>query len=505
MICKVCKVFIYSIESLTCSKCNNHFHHNCLNITSAYYMANTERWKDFKCDACQHTLQQKSPQEQECSNKPSTSNHSNSLPLTPASANDNVTQRRPRQLIPSVHQHNSHDDVSILDISCQSLPGVVESGEQLGELRERNSNLCIQLDIANTEIENLSLEIASLKKQLAEKNMKIELYKAVGLDETKNSHKLYPKFYSPQYRNIQVGYPRTSPIEFTRRAVTHMDPNGHNNTTLRAESAADVESRKLLHSRPDSPLGETPVFRATDELASIRPDAYKKTSNTRISSKSTTQPSQKRRVLIISDEQGRGICQLLQGLLGEEFRVQSVIKPYATMDQVLESCSLLCKGYGKNDYIVILGGSNDKDPIRLKSLLYYNLSLLVNMNVILCNVSTNANLNEDKINSTFRHLCSRFTHTTFLDVSDSECSHRMRLNKLYACRVLLREICRIHHTQKYWDYISSRQSQTTYVNPKTQTNSVTLVDMQTQTDLVTSSDLNANTEMPGESLDFFRA
>lgn len=443
-------------------------------------MANMARWKSFTCDTCQRHVQRQEPPKQDKSSSSSPSSPSNSShtdPLTPISAHENVTQRRPRQLIPSLHQQN--DSIN-LDLSYQSLPGVIENGEQLEDLRESNHKLRAELETANGEIENLSLEISSLKKLLAEKTKKIDLYKAVGLEDSIPAHKPYLKFYSPQYRKIQMGSARKTPLIYTS-LVAQPDPKEKFTKIL------PTKDSKLNHNRPESSPGNTIESRAKNELESIQ-----------ISAKKKTQSLHMHRIMILADEQGRGLRELLQKLLGEKFSVESVIKPYATMDQVLRSCSTLCKDYGENDCIIILGGSNDKDPVRLKSLLYYNLSMLGKTKIILCNVRNNMYLNENKVNYTYRHLCSRFANTTFLDLSDEEYFNRERFNKLYVCRVMLREILGIRYAQKIAQYAKSRQNLSgfgrTHLMTNTQTCMLTLADKQTQTDSMASADTNAKIE-----------
>lgn len=168
-------------------------------------------------------------------------------------------------------------------------------------------------------------------------------------------------------------------------------------------------------------------------------------------SKSVVPPPIQRRALVLSDESGRGINKILRNLLGSGYNVESVIKPDASLDNVLDSSHRLCNDFTRKDIVIIVAGCNDKDPLRLQSMLYSNLSHLANTNVLLCKFGASKYLNDAKVSSTFKFVCSRFPHVTYIceDVKHS---------RLYAGRNILREILRVEYKQKYLQYINNLET-----------------------------------------------
>lgn len=91
----------------------------------------------------------------------------------------------------------------------------------------------------------------------------------------------------------------------------------------------------------------------------------------------------KHRVLLLADETGRNLRRILQKQLGPNYTVTSILKPYATIEQILAGSVSHCKDYIKLDYIIILGGRNDTNVIKFQSALYHCLKELENTNVLL--------------------------------------------------------------------------------------------------------------------------
>lgn len=64
-------------------------------------------------------------------------------------------------------------------------------------------------------------------------------------------------------------------------------------------------------------------------------------------------------VLILGDSHGRGLTQTISARLGSKFKVMSIIKPNAVFDDVVMDIENLCSSFNKNDYVVIIAGTND--------------------------------------------------------------------------------------------------------------------------------------------------
>lgn len=305
--------------------------------------------------------------------------------------------------------------------------------------------------------------MATLRASLADYKTKYDFLKTLGFTGSGVNRGVTssPRFFSPQYRKLdlsvlQIGYPRKSPREFTTRVIERMDLSNTTSTGLLRKA-----------SKFDAPPAPAPVPSAPTSSTSVhQPAAIHQSTETEPEKKSHPEPYQPK-ILLLADEHGKGMNKLLKNVLGNKYNVESVIKPYATLDQVLNSCTRLSKDYTKNDFVLIAAGSNDKDPLKLQSMLYYNMNKLTNTNVILCSVGLGQGkyLNERKINSTFKLLCSRFEHTSFLEIHDGRSA-----SKLYACRLLRREVLKTSYKCKFSEYQSELSKvQDVLVNVGTQT------------------------------------
>lgn len=67
----------------------------------------------------------------------------------------------------------------------------------------------------------------------------------------------------------------------------------------------------------------------------------------------------KPKVLIIADSHGRLCGKILQGKLKEDFQVLSIYKPNAKFHRVVENIDALTSSFTKQDYVVLMGGTND--------------------------------------------------------------------------------------------------------------------------------------------------
>lgn len=114
--------------------------------------------------------------------------------------------------------------------------------------------------------------------------------------------------------------------------------------------------------------------------------------------------------------------------------------------------------------IIFLVGTNDTNPIKLQSFIFYYVSKLQNTNVILTSVGKNHYLNKNKVNELLYHISILFKSTaTYIRIPNGK-------NKLISCRLIFREILRLNYTQNYTDNLSIKKS---YVDKVTQTDFIT--------------------------------
>uniref|UniRef100_A0A8D8T3Y6 FLYWCH-type domain-containing protein n=1 Tax=Cacopsylla melanoneura TaxID=428564 RepID=A0A8D8T3Y6_9HEMI len=102
-----------------------------------------------------------------------------------------------------------------------------------------------------------------------------------------------------------------------------------------------------------------------------------------------TRKRPKAKVLLISDSMLRDVGQVLSSVLPYS-TVSSVIYPNATFDNVIHSLSELSKGYTKQDYVIIMGGTNNIHNLEPNTSAHINLSPIYEINkftnIILCSI-----------------------------------------------------------------------------------------------------------------------
>ncbi|KAG5861041.1 hypothetical protein JTB14_021677 [Gonioctena quinquepunctata] len=65
------------------------------------------------------------------------------------------------------------------------------------------------------------------------------------------------------------------------------------------------------------------------------------------------------KILILCDEIGYGLRKSMSKSIGEEFTIETIIKPGAYFVNVIEDVVELSMNFGLNDYIIVIAGSND--------------------------------------------------------------------------------------------------------------------------------------------------
>lgn len=76
--------------------------------------------------------------------------------------------------------------------------------------------------------------------------------------------------------------------------------------------------------------------------------------------------SRKRKVLILADSHGRGIRELISERLSHTYSITSSIKPNAIFEDVIKDYEDVTQHFGKEDCIIIIGGTNDLDSFDFK-------------------------------------------------------------------------------------------------------------------------------------------
>lgn len=378
MKCKVCLTNISSTEKVECTLCKNKYHHNCVNITTAYYMANyaTHR-QNYTCDSCTRTAESK--------------DQSSSLDERYAEP-CYVTERKLRR--------NSNE--SLVDLSYQSLPNMYDqTNQEYNDLKCENERLKLEIAAAHTEIDNLNSENTKLMEEKNEYEKKLNLCRSVGLGDIHKGNTSSPKrFLSPRYRNIQtdklkIGFPRTSLSNLTNNVVQHIGEvvvSPHREKSLGSSDIVNVTVQEFRNKGPNETFHI--ITNNLEKLITLQPTDYDAEKSVSIlhdllptPATKTIQTETSKKVMIFADERGRGVRTTLQHLLGPAFTVTSVIKPNASLAEILSSSQEKCKYFSDRDFIIILAGSNDRDPLDMQCMLYSCLNKLKHTNVQLCNVA----------------------------------------------------------------------------------------------------------------------
>lgn len=142
--------------------------------------------------------------------------------------------------------------------------------------------------------------------------------------------------------------------------------------------------------------------------------------------KQTSPSIKKNKVLILADSHGRKLSNLLTDVLGSEFTISSIFHPNADLKQVTADIKPLVNGFTKNDYIIVIGGSNDLDNHMLRNFdhsLGYISSCTSNTNLIIANIPrrfdrlTQENLHRF-LNIKIKSFAQHSSHANLLDLMD---------------------------------------------------------------------------------------
>lgn len=157
---------------------------------------------------------------------------------------------------------------------------------------------------------------------------------------------------------------------------------------------------------------------------------------------------QQKKVIVLGDDQGRNIRYTL---LGNEFQVYCFWKPGAkTTDVLINSYNF--DSLTKNDYVIILSGTNDTNPLDFQIDLGVWFKSIKHANIIVSEVPYNNNLNERSLNSSLHHVCNKY-NALFVNMGYSQSvPRRHRYLTVDICRYLLKEILHIDFKTKFVTY-----------------------------------------------------
>lgn len=436
--CTKCKKNINNIRQyLTCSLCDGLYHLDCGNVSSPRFRLMTpNKRKKWICDRCWSTT--KTNNNAPSTSKPNVQNDPN------ISGNNNITKRA--KYVINVSTENSYEDLSEAELGCRtpsenislnrSCPEKLQCLD-LEDMKDKINDLQNELQTAENEIENLLAENYDLKKQMKKQNVKINLLSVLSrqTSETSTNKKKSRK-------NLT-----TTRLDFSTVELSDSQPKQQ---SLKSSTPTENNGNR-------TPPYQTPASYRLASDNTIRKEATQKTMmtekhsdhNNYISKNIEKNKEKKRpRLYIFSDDQGRGVQRQLQRELGDRYHIFCMLKPGATTDKLLESSGTLCSDFDKSDYVLILTGSQDVNPMKLSSFLYYYLYSLQHTNVVLCESLANKHLN---VNYLFRFYKSLLPHVFYIDLNYNYLGRPKNIAR-HISQNVLREILRSEYLTRVKNY-----------------------------------------------------
>jgi hypothetical protein len=312
-----------------------------------------------------------------------------------------VTQRRKNNFhemsLPNIESTDSSLSQSELDsLTTKSLPDLSTlQYQELEIMKNEIFELKMKLEATENEMDNLVLENKSMAIKIKEQDQKIKDLLTICSSTTRNK-------------------------KSTKKNKTkHIKEN-------------------FYHSILNQNTNEKYAFSANEMKTQKKPPPLKeKTDHT------TEEGSQRKtKVVVIADQQGRGVQRAMQQLLGTNYVVTCFWKDGACLQEVLSTCSAELRGLTFHDFVVVIGGINENNSFNLKTLLLKWLSLTCHTNIIISGLPCNANLNIS-LNKEIKLICRGFSHCSFVSLN----YFRSRLGSRYfltdLCFGIFREITHV--------------------------------------------------------------
>lgn len=340
---------------------------------------------------------------------------------------DYVTKRK-RQLSNSL-QNISNSNSSLFDATMMSLPNTsLNVSQTVIDLNETVRKLTLELQSAHKEIENLNSENSQLKTDVEKYHKVIETYKKIKLSGTPLT--IHKKRKS-QLDSISTPIKCNTPM-FSLNSPTTINQLG-------SSCLKNTTSKKSVY------ITSTEQDNSFKANKPIIPDKN-----------SATKPIQKeayqKNVIVLADHQGWKIRELLQKLIGSEYKVSSFWKSGARMEEVLKSQKETISNLTMCDYVIIIGGSNDCNPYEFKLSIENWSKTVRNTNIIVSEIPYNRYLSEKKLNYELRFICSAHKNMSYVDMNYSFALPRGIYFAINLSRFLLRQILNIDNTRKYFEY-----------------------------------------------------
>lgn len=472
---------------------------------------------------------------------------------------ENVTFRK-------LHKSSSlgnlyHNNSALLDATMMSVPNTsLNDSDTFMNLNDTIKKLTAELHSAHLEIENLNSENFRLKMDLGNCQKTIDAYKKVTLSNRKittpgrfRNSSQNNSFSTPArskdspliapFNNSHLTLLEKSDTSITMEVSTIIDKRTAMDVTTLPNACTTTLSKNTISDDLLVPTTSPKPCTTALSIQSLSDDLFISTTSPksgertesidipndgacnehfihktqhlvspnnyfmRLQEDITNINERKHRVMIFADQTGYGVRQLLQYYLGDSFFVTSIIKPHATVDEILKSCVTMCADYTNSDFVLILAGSNDRNPMLVQTYLHYTLRQLKSTNVLVGKIYNNIFLNSNALNNLVKLVCNNCENSMFVSLDLNNYDRQPKyVNKLQACRLIHREILHKNYKINYQNYITKmaddeNQSRVKYFrNASTQTDDSIL----TQSTFVNSASQTEDVSHQTRQSDFFR-
>lgn len=368
----------------------------------------------------------------------------------------------------------SESDTTIMDSTMRSLPNLSIDSEEMTELKLKFDQLLLELDGANLEIENLNIENNRLKQELEQNKKQVETLKKLGITSggsTGSSGKNKSKKKKQNRRDVLLSESITEEYKSKKEKCTKKldykeQESGDdyvqifdNNTNTDCQEQMKVnenyvqDSVIIEHEDEQEYKKYTEISHETDNnvTKNIETIEFNADEINEQVQEDTTKPNistlkgNTKKIVIIGDQQARDVQRILQKLMGPNYFITSYWKPGAVLEDIIASCYREISCLGENDFIIVLGGTNDTNPTEFHFHMKTFLKYTKHTNVLVSEVPYNKHLNERKLNYELRFVCNGFKHTLFVDMNYVRTIPYRKVFALNLSRVFHKEIIHIEY------------------------------------------------------------
>ncbi|CAH1636951.1 unnamed protein product [Spodoptera littoralis] len=403
---------------------------------------------------------------------------------------DNITVRKTARSnsMDSLLNAKFNSDSTVLDTTMMGLPdNSLNDTDTIYKYRDTIKRLTSELESAHLEIENLNSENFRLKMDIGQYQKVIDTYKKLETRSftprsTRKSRIRMDCFSTPTKLCISpmaaiqhdTAVANGSDVSFgTAGSNCSVGQIQHIDTPLQAGhcNSGECNINPSTHDAPSktesASVVETEGHLAETtgvQLTVTKPTTY--ADNPRNQSQSISGTGNTQRVMIFGDQAGYGIRNIIQDYLGKQFTVTSFIKPYATTKEVLKPSESLCKDFGKSDFVIILAGANDRNPMDIQTYLHYTLRQLQFTNVLVVPLRKQFYLNENNVNNLLKLVCHNCKTSCFVPFQNDSIVSKKSVSKLHICRLIHRQILHLNYKVKYQNYVEKLHTTKRQVSTK---------------------------------------